>query len=286
MRPESSTCAIVVCHFCYHLPLLCVTFSAANVPNCSSSSAAVVFYSSDFWYHRLSLLPSSNADPRDFLCCQRFQLLSSSSSAAVIFYSSDFCYHRLSLLPSSNTATCEYLCCHHLTLLRVTFSAADVSNSSHRLLLPSYSMYSCDFCGHRLLLLPSSDTAPCDFLCCRRFQLQPSSSAAVVFYSSDFCYHRLSLLPPSNTASCDIFCCSHRILRVAFSAADIFHFCRPFHCYRHLLLSCAFYHRVPLLLLRATIVRLPSLSSSSFAAAIMTISKEIPFAISDRPSSK
>ncbi|GIY18785.1 hypothetical protein CDAR_580391 [Caerostris darwini] len=45
------------------------------------------------------------------------------------------------------------------------------------------------------------------------------------------------------------------------------------------------HHRLPLLLSPAAIVRLPSLSPSSSAAAPMRISKEIPFAISDRPSS-
>ncbi|GIX76228.1 hypothetical protein CEXT_640891 [Caerostris extrusa] len=80
----------------------------------------------DFCYHRLSLLPSSNTASCDFLCCQRFQLLSSFSSATVVFYSCDFCYpSSLSLLPSSNTASCDIFCCSHL-LLRVISSAADV----------------------------------------------------------------------------------------------------------------------------------------------------------------
>ncbi|GIX67670.1 hypothetical protein CEXT_142181 [Caerostris extrusa] len=141
--------------------------------------------------------------------------------------------------------------------------------------------YSCDFCYHRLSLLPSSNTASYDFLCCQRFQLlSSSSSATVVFCSSDFCYHRLSMLPSSNTA--DIFCCSHLRLRVTFSAAEVFH------CCRRLPLSPSFYchHRLPMLLSPATIVRLPLLSSSSSAAARMMISKDTPFAISDRPSSK
>ncbi|GIY66119.1 hypothetical protein CDAR_265781 [Caerostris darwini] len=68
-------------------------------------TAAVIFYSWDFCGHSLLLLPSSNTASCDFLCCQRFQTLSSSSSATVVFYYSDFCYHRLSLLPSLLRAT-------------------------------------------------------------------------------------------------------------------------------------------------------------------------------------
>ncbi|GIY15277.1 hypothetical protein CEXT_784601 [Caerostris extrusa] len=97
--------ATIVCHCCHHLTLLRVTFvSAVNVSNCC---------------HRLLLLPSSNIASCDFICCQRFQLLSSSSSSTatvVFYYSSDFCYHRLSLLPSSNTASCDFLCCRRFLL--------------------------------------------------------------------------------------------------------------------------------------------------------------------------
>ncbi|GIY88990.1 hypothetical protein CDAR_510041 [Caerostris darwini] len=72
----------------------------------SSSSAVIVFYSSEFCYHRLSLLPSCNT--ASFLCCQRFQMLSSFSSAVIVFY-------------SVTSATIVSHCSHHVTLLRVTF---------------------------------------------------------------------------------------------------------------------------------------------------------------------
>ncbi|GIY88995.1 hypothetical protein CDAR_510081 [Caerostris darwini] len=74
-------------HYFVRLSML-PTFSTLSSP----SSAVVVYNSSDFCYHRLSLLPSSNTASCDFLCCQRVPLLSSSSSAAVVFYSCDF-YH-------------------------------------------------------------------------------------------------------------------------------------------------------------------------------------------------
>ncbi|GIX91416.1 hypothetical protein CEXT_164471 [Caerostris extrusa] len=91
-------------------------------------------------------------------------------------------------------------------------------------------------------LLPSSNTASCDFLCCRRFQLLSSSSAAVVFYSWDFCGHRLLLLPSSNIASCDFLCCRRLQLVSSSSSAAVIFLC---------------YHRLSLLLSPATIVRLP-----------------------------
>ncbi|GIX79824.1 hypothetical protein CDAR_590691 [Caerostris darwini] len=146
-------------------------------------------------YHCLSLLPSSNTASWDFLCCQRFQLLSSSSSATVVLYSRDFYYHRLSLLLSSTTASCDFLCCHHLPLLRVTFSAAIIYH-----------------CFGRIPLLSSSNTASCDFLCCQRFQLLSSSSSV----------NRHLLLPPSSFTVAVI--CYHRA--ISFTAV-VFLCCRP-----------------------------------------------------------
>ncbi|GIX88116.1 hypothetical protein CDAR_444831, partial [Caerostris darwini] len=170
---------------------------------------------------------------------------------------------------------------HHPTLLRVTFSAVNVSNCCHRLLLlPSSSIrvtsatIVCHCCPH-LTLLHVTFSAAIVTNCCHRLLLLPSSFICV--------YHRLSLLPSCDTASCDIFCCSYRLLRMAFSAADVSYCCRHlplppssstaiivFHC------CCQ----------SATIVRLPLLSLYSSAAGPMMISKEIPFTISDRPSSK
>ncbi|GIZ00209.1 hypothetical protein CEXT_338371 [Caerostris extrusa] len=183
-RYQSHT-AVALCYHRLHLPLLCAycqryqllsssSFAVvfilatsativssstilANVTNCCHRLFTAVVFSCDICYHRFSLLPSSTTD---FLCCQRYQLLSSSSSTAVVFYSCDICYHRLSLLPSSTTAfvrsspaanvtnCCHRLlllpsssilatsativshCCHHLPLLCATFSA-NVTNCCH-----------------------------------------------------------------------------------------------------------------------------------------------------------
>ncbi|GIX98197.1 hypothetical protein CDAR_505621, partial [Caerostris darwini] len=59
LPPPDVTCAVDVCHYCHHLPLLRVTFSAANVSNCC---------------HRLLLLLSSyirvtSATIVFFCCC-------------------------------------------------------------------------------------------------------------------------------------------------------------------------------------------------------------------------
>ncbi|GIZ01602.1 hypothetical protein CEXT_197571 [Caerostris extrusa] len=63
--------------------------------------AAIIFYSSDFCYHHLSLLPSSNTASCDIFCCSHLLLPPSSSTAAVT------CYHRVTCyLPDV-----VFLCC-------------------------------------------------------------------------------------------------------------------------------------------------------------------------------
>ncbi|GIX79753.1 hypothetical protein CDAR_495091 [Caerostris darwini] len=108
LPPSSSirvTSATIFSLCCHHLTLLRANTSAANIYHglvrlsllSSSSSAAVIFYSCYFCYHRQSLLPLSNTASFEYLCCYHLPQL----RAAIVFYFVGLFYHRLPLLLNS-----------------------------------------------------------------------------------------------------------------------------------------------------------------------------------------